>query len=81
MADHGANLEDVDSAGVTPLMLACRFGRLENARFIVDRLRRSRCDLDGAEARMGVAGVNRQAADSWSALFYAVAEGHLDVVK
>ena len=79
LADHGANLEDVDSSGVTPLMAACRAGRIDNARFIVDRLRAARGD--DVDARMGVAGVNRQAWDSWSALYFAVVGGHLDVVK
>ncbi len=73
-------MEDVDTMGVTPLMIACQVGRLENARFIVDHLKEKRGDL-AAEAKMGVAGVNRKGVNTWSALYYAVSEGHLEIVK
>jgi ankyrin repeat protein len=85
---NGANLEDVDSAGVTPLMLACQHGRVDNVRFIIDELKKKRADVDDKslddpkqKAKIGIAGVNRPAVDSWSALFYAIAGGHTEVVK
>ncbi len=84
MIKYGANLQDADDRGMTPLMIACQVGRIENARLIVAELQSKEHEISlmgSNRAKMGTAGVNRQAQDSWSALFYAVNAGHMNIVK
>ncbi len=83
LSENGANLEDVDKQGHTPLILACQVGRLENARFMVETIRRKRKDAQNQEAlkKLGVGGVNKATRYGYAAVHFACQEGHLDIVK
>ena len=83
----GANLEDKDTEGMTPLMVAAELGRIKNVEFIIEKVDETNKRLQDNDAlaaglkKFGKAGIDRQAKTSWTALFFAVANGHLDVVK
>ncbi len=83
LVENGANLEDVDRKGRTPLMRACRVGRAENARFIIETIRKKRGDEDDSPVlkKMGPGGVNVPNKAMRTAVHYAVENGHLDVLK
>ena len=76
---RGANLEEVDKEGKTPLMIACSLGRIDNAKFIVESLRS--LGNEAAVSKMGVGGVDRPQKNSWRAMHLAVVEGRLEVVR
>lgn len=84
LVEHGANLEDVDKRGMTPLMRACQLGRPLMVQYIIDTLKKSNPDLDKNNPitkKMGIAGIDRPTRQSWSAINFAINEGHTDVVK
>jgi ankyrin repeat protein len=62
--EAGARVNATDKGGVTPLMWACRFGRLEVVKWLLEA---------GAD-------VNVADEDGWTALFWASFKGHLEVV-
>jgi ankyrin repeat protein len=70
----GANLHDTDKDGVTPLMVACKAGREQTAKFILDTLGQnvSYNSADYVEKKFGPGGVDRPGKDSWCALHLAV---------
>eukprot|EP00095_Tigriopus_kingsejongensis_P005843 maker-scaffold697_size109876-snap-gene-0.23 protein:Tk05843 transcript:maker-scaffold697_size109876-snap-gene-0.23-mRNA-1 annotation:"poly(adp-ribose) polymerase pme-5-like" len=80
---HGANLEDVDNKGMTPLMRACEMGRPEMVKFIIETLK-DKGDMNLSNPivkKMGVAGIDRPTKTSWSAINFAVNQGHVEVVE
>jgi ankyrin repeat protein len=79
LLSRGANMEEVDKEGTTPLMIACSLGRLDNAKYIVETLRNLGNGV--AVSKMGVGGVDRPQKNSWRSLHLAVAEGRLEIVK
>ena len=82
LVEHGANLEDVDRRGTTPLMLACKVGRLQNVEFIVETIKTKKRGVgDEIVKKLGVGGVNKP--DRWSsnALHFACHAGRADVVE
>ena len=78
LADRGANLEDVDKEGTTPLMIACTLGRVENVKFIVEKLKSGNVAVS---TKMGVGGVDRPQKNSWRPLHLSVVEGRTQVVR
>ncbi len=55
----GANLDEVDKEGITPLTMACIRGRADSVRFIYDQLKKtSGDDVDETMVRkFGIAGI------------------------
>ena len=80
LCEKGANLEDKDKAGQTPLMTACRVGRDKTANFIIERLAQLQTD-ETIVKKFGSGGVDRPGKDSWCPLHIAVAEQKYEVVK
>jgi ankyrin repeat protein len=85
LLDNGANLEDTNKMGMTPLIVAAEVGRAENVEFIIKCIKEKQEAAGGMDAAMikkfGVAGVNRPMRNSWCAVHHACCNGHLDVVK
>ena len=73
LAERGANLEDTDRTGRTPLMIACQTGRLLPATFLLDRLADRPAEQFSA-GKFGRGGVDRPDRDSWCPLHIAVVE-------
>ena len=73
LVEKGANLEDPDRNGQTPLMIACKVGREKTANFIIEKL--SEKTLDEYQLkRFGAGGVDKPGKDTWCPLHIAVAE-------
>ena len=84
LSNNGANLEDIDKEGKTPLMLACDTGRAHNVEFILSTLKaKNGGDIatNPLLKKMGIGGLNRPDKSSWCAIHYAVDENRIDVVK
>ncbi len=83
LVGSGANLEDIDKKGRTPLMRACRLGRVDNVRYIIEAIKEKRGgDLDSDVVRkMGPGGVNVPNRASRTAVHYAVENNQLEVLK
>ena len=78
--EAGANLEDKDREGRTPLMTACQVGREETANFIIEKLGGRETD-QAVVLKFGVGGVDMPGRDSWGPLHIAVAHQNYAVVK
>lgn len=76
--EKGANLEEVDKEGTTPLMVACSSGRLGNVKFIVETLSAGSSVPYG---KMGIGGSERPQKNSWRPIHLAVADRKLDIVR
>ena len=76
----GANLEEKDREGRTPLMTACKVGREKTASFIIEKLAGQQTD-EAIVLKFGVGGVDLPGKDSWCSLHLAVAQQNLAVVK
>ena len=75
---------DTDKDGKTPLMIACKTGRIKTANYIIEKVAEREEQLDDKEIVMkkyGKGGVNRPGKDSWCPLHIAVAEEHPEVVR
>ena len=80
LCEKGANLEEKDRAGQTPLMTACRVGRENTSDFIIEKLSQLQTD-ERIVKKFGRGGVDRPGKDSWSPLHIAVAEQNYEVVR
>ena len=83
LAKKGANLLDTDKDGKTPLMIACKTGRVKTANYIIEKVAEREEQLNDEDMvnKFGKGGVNRPGKDSWCPLHIAVAEAHPEVVK
>ena len=83
LESKGANFLDTDKEGNTPLMIACKIGRVKTAKFIIEKVAKQEeqsNDLDIFK-KFGRGGVNRPGKDSWCPLHTAVVEHHPDIVS
>ncbi len=83
LVDSGANLEDTNKEGATPLIVAARAGNADNVRYIAGKVNAKqdpRMDPKMAK-KIGHGGVNRAMRNSWAAVHHAAFKGHLDVLK
>ncbi len=60
------------------MMVSCTLGRLDNVKFIVEKLKSGNVSVS---TKMGVGGVDRPQKNSWRPLHLAVAEGRTQVVR
>ena len=78
----GANLEDPAKDGLTPLMVACKAGRPDSVRFLLDKLCSGLEDEESYSVKkFGLGRINKPGRDSWSPIHLAVSEGHLETVE
>ena len=80
MHNRGANLEDPDKEGQTPLMIACKVGREKCAEFIIEKLAEKTTD-EFSIKKFGRGGVDKPGKDTWCPLHIAVAHENYSVVK
>ena len=80
MVEKGANLEEQDRNGQTPLMIACKVGREKTANFIIEKLAEKNLDEYHLK-RFGKGGIDKPGKDTWCPLHIAVAEQNRGVVN
>ena len=59
-------------------MIACALGRIENVKFIVEKLKSGNLAVS---TKMGVGGVDRPQKSSWRPLHLTVVEGRVEVAR
>ena len=78
--EKGANLEDPDKDGQTPLMIACKVGRFKCAEYIIEKLA-ERMEDEITVKKFGKGGVDKPGKDSWCPLHIAVAHQNHKVTE
>ena len=76
----GANLIDTDRQGMTPLLIACKTGRIKTAEVIIQKCSKGVVE-DSIIKKFGIGSVDRPGKDSWCPIHVAVAEQHPEIVS
>ena len=81
LVGRGASLDEPNKEGLSPLLLACKAGKIEVVKYII-RVQALADDPSDLVRRKlyGVAQLDKAGKDSWTALHLAVSEGRQDVV-
>ena len=79
----GANINDLNDNGLTPLMIESREGRLRNVKALVENNPDIDLNVRAGKNAKGKKGKlrRRKSCSKWTALMFAIDGGHKDVAK
>ena len=80
LLEKGANLNDIDKEGATPLHVACRVASHPNVAFLLDKCRGGPVEDQVSVKKFGLSGVDKPQGNSFCPLHHAVGARNLKVV-